>query len=150
MANEMQQLMEMFGKSGGNPYLAAGQKGLEFLFNYMSGGEQRKQEKWKFGQQKDLYDFIRWNQMNQPAVSSQQTSMIRGNARRSLVPQRRNMLWRAGQSGGGMGSEQTQNMFLQNYLPIEARQSVGIDQWAQGMNLQKKQGELALLAGLTR
>jgi hypothetical protein len=151
MADQYGQLKKAMGQMGGgvNPYMAAGGDVLGYLADYLGGGEQRKQERWRFGQQKDLYDDIRWNRLGRDAVSDQKVGNIRSNIRESMQPAFADMNWMAQRKGGGLSSPQSSRMYAQARLPVEAGISADLQKWQTETNIRSEEGLLQLLAMLS-
>jgi len=139
------------GDSGGgqSPWLSGAGGLLGGLAGYFGGADQRKQDKYWFDQGKELHDLIRWQMLGQKAVSPQMLNQMTARNRQALAPTRANMLWGASRNAG-LGSGQTWNTYMQNYLPIEAGLSNQNQQWATNMNEQKMNYLLSLLAGMGR
>ena len=132
-----------------NPLLSIAEFGLGGLADYFGGMEQRKQQKWGFDQRKDLYNMLRWGgNIDKPVVSQTMLNTLQNRNYDALAPVRSNMSYAAPRCGGAR-SGQMQNMFAQNYFPIAAQTSNQNQQWAVGLNEQRRQYILNLLSQLT-
>jgi len=151
MADQYGRLEKAMGGMGGgvNPYVAGGGQALSFLSDWLGGGQQRKQQSWRFGQQKDLYDKIRWGMLGRDAVSDQRVGSIRGKVRESMQPAFADMSWMAQRKGGGLSSPQASRMYAQERLPVEAGISADLQKWQTETNIRSEEGLLQLLAMLS-
>ena len=135
--------------AGANPLMAGGAEVLKYLSKWLGGQEERKHKRWQRGQQKDFYDFMRWNEMNKPAVTPQARANIQNKAMDATQPAHADMSWMAKMFGGAR-SPQSQGTYLRTRAPIDANIGVNLDKWMQEMNLRKKQGDQGILAGMVR
>jgi len=112
------------GMGSTNPWLAALSQGLPMFgdaIGSLSDTQADKQNRWSFGQRKDLYNMLRWNMYGKSGdvlPQGQQQQML-ANYRAFMKPQMGNMLWGASRNAG-LDSKQTWNMFMQNWLPLQA------------------------------
>jgi hypothetical protein len=138
------------GQDGGeSPYGKGAIAFIQSLAEYLQGEQGRKEERWNFGQRKDLYDNLRWGELNKPAVGKTDLSAIMAKIQQSMQPGFSDMSWGASRAAG-MGSPQTYRMYAKERLPVEAGATADLDKWAIMMNENKKMSLAQILANLTR
>ena len=134
------------------PYAAIAQgagDSMQALAQYFGDAETRKQQKWSFGQRKDLYDLLRWHTYGKQgmAITPEQMTRIMNSWRDSMKPTFAGMSHAASRNAG-MRSGQTQNLLAQQRLPLEAGFRGAMEQKNLDMTQQQKQFLLQMMAQL--
>lgn len=123
---------------------------MQALAAYFGGAEGRKQQKWNFGQRKDLYDLLRWHTYGKQkdVIDPKKMSMMQGQFRQSMQPAFADMLFNASR-GGGMNSRQTSRMYARQRMPLEGGYLANLQKMNIGMTQNRDDNLLRLMASLT-
>jgi hypothetical protein len=134
-----------------NPWLMAAQQGLSGAAEYWGNEQQRRQDRWAFGQRKDLYDLIRWKRLGKegPVISPQMIQQMVANWRQAMQPGFADMSWGASR-GAGLSSPQSHRMYAQQRTPVEGGFIQGLMQQNVGLTQRRDENYLRLLAQLSR
>lgn len=134
-----------------NPWLMAAQQGLAGAAEFWGGAQQRRQDRWSFGQRRDLYDEIRWKRLGKegPVISPQMIQQMIGRWRQSMQPAFADMSWGASRGGGGLSAPQSQRLYARERMPLEGGFIQGLMQQNIGLTQRRDQNYLQLLAQLS-
>jgi hypothetical protein len=124
-------------------------QGMQAAGGYLAGGEERKKQRWQFGQMKDLYDLLRWQTYGKqgPVISPQMMNQLVSQYRKSMQPAFADMSWGASR-GAGLSSPQSHRLYAKQRMPLEGGFIQALMQQNIGMTQQRDQNLLRLMAGL--
>ena len=124
---------------------------LQALAQYFGGAQTRKQQKWNYGQRKDLYDMLRWHTYGKQGdvIDPKKMAQMTNQWRQSMQPAFAAMLRSAGKASGGPSAGQTQSIYAKQRLPLEGGYLAGLQKMNIGLTQRRDEGLLRLMAALT-
>ena len=125
-------------------------QGMQAAGSHLAGGQERKKQRWQFGQMKDLYDMLRWQTYGKkgPVISPQMMKQMMSQYRQSMQPAFADISHATSRGGGGLSAPQSQRLYAQQRMPLEGGFMQALMQQNIGMTQQRDQNLLRLMAGL--
>ena len=136
------------GAAAANPYLAGGAAFAEGVGNYIGGEEDRKRDRWRFGQQKDFYDKLRWGKRG-PVISRAEQNISMAQLMQSLGPLIARLKFDAGRLSG-ISSPEAHRQITSQTLPIVAGETANIQRENRQMTFAREQNMRHIMASLVR